>query len=184
MGRPMRKAVFLAVFAMLVSRVATADIVRHGSIPESYTGTWIASAGAEPDKSVIVLSGKTYVSPEASCSVDWVSQPAGVRGSIYSAHLQCFNPAERAGNKTVANLIIRPENFNRIAVGPEFTSLKIFHRCFAKCQTQRNGLLSEKAGLDESRTRAGIEHRIDGGNECSAPSRPVSVLPLSHIERC
>jgi hypothetical protein len=136
MGRPMRNAVIPAVFAMLVSPVATADVVRHGSIPESYAGTWIASAGTELDKSVIVLSAKTYVGPEANCSVDWVSQTAGAHGSIYSAHLQCFNPSERGGNKTATNLIIWPENINRIAVGHEFMSLRIFDRCSATCETQ------------------------------------------------
>ena len=133
MGRPMRNAVILAVFAMLVSRVASADVV---STSESYAGTWIG-AGRELDKSVIVLSAKTYAGPEANCRVDWVSQTAGARGSIYSAHLQCFNPSERGGNKTAANLIIWPENMNRIAVGPEFTSLRIFDRCSATCGTQR-----------------------------------------------
>jgi hypothetical protein len=142
MGRPMRNADILAVFAMFVSPVATADVVRHGSIPESYAGTWIASAGTELDKSVIVLSAKTYVGPEANCSVDMVSPTAGARGSIYSAHLQCFS--ERGGNKTAANLIIWPENINRIAVGPEFTSIRIFDRCSATCETQR--ALSARVG--------------------------------------
>jgi hypothetical protein len=142
MGRPMRSPLLLAVFAVLVSRVATADVVRHGSIPESYAGTWIASAGTELDKSVIVLSAKTYVGPEANCSVDMVSRTAGARGSIYSAHLQCFS--EGGGNKTAANLIIWPENINRIAVGPEFTSLRPFDRCSATCETQR--ALSARVG--------------------------------------
>jgi hypothetical protein len=124
----MRNPVFLAVFAILVSRVATADVIRHGSIPESYAGTRIASAGTEPDKSVIV-------GPEASRSVDMVSQTAGARGSIYSAHLQYFS--ERGGNKTAANLIIWPQNISRIAVGPEFTSPRIFDRCSATCRTER-----------------------------------------------
>jgi hypothetical protein len=135
MGRPMRNPVFLAVFTILVSRVATADVVRHGSIPESYAGTWIASAGTELDKSVIGLSAKTYVGPEASRSVDMVSQTAGARGSIYSAHLQCFS--ERGGNKTAANLIIWPRNISRIAVAPELTSLRVFDRCSATCRTGR-----------------------------------------------
>src|ERR1700757_2585238 len=125
----MRKAAILTVFAVFVSEAATADVVRHGSIPESYRGTWVAGAGTEPEKSVIVLSAKTYVSREAICSVDWVSQTAGARGSIYSAHLQCFNPAERTGDKTLSTLIIWPDNDNQIAVGREFTSLRIFYRC-------------------------------------------------------
>jgi hypothetical protein len=70
MGRPMGKAVLVAVIAILLSRVATADVVRHGSIPEAYTGRWIAGTETEPNNSVIVLSPKMYVSPEATCSVD------------------------------------------------------------------------------------------------------------------
>ena len=143
MGRPMRNPEFPAVFTILVSRVATADVVRHGSIPESYAGTWIASAGTELDKSVIVLSARTYVGPEANCSVDMVSQTAGARGSIYSAHLQCFS--EGGGNETAANLIIWPEDINRIAVGPEFTSLGIFDRCSATCRTEP--ALSDRIGF-------------------------------------
>ena len=134
MGRPMRNPVFPAVFAHLESHVATADVVRHGSIPESYAGTWIASAGTGPDKSVIGLSAKTYVGPEASRSVDMVSQTAGARGSIYSAHLQCFS--EREGNRTAANLVW-PRNINWIAVGPGLTSLRIFDRCSPTCRTGR-----------------------------------------------
>jgi hypothetical protein len=151
----MRKAVLVAVIAMLLSRVATADVVRHGSIPEAYTGTWIAGTETEPNKSVIVLSAKMYVSPEATCSVDWVSQTAGARGSIYSAHLQCFSSAEKAGAKTVANLIIWPENINRIAVGPEFTNLKNFHRCSATCEAKRNGVSSEDVRSNEPLPHSG-----------------------------
>jgi hypothetical protein len=130
----MRKVALLAVFALVASDVATADVVRHGSIPEAYRGTWMADAGTEPEKSVIVLSAKMYVSREASCSVNWVSQTAGARGSIYSAHLRCFNPADRAGKKTVSNLIIWPHDINQIAAGPDFTKLAIFHRCSAARQ--------------------------------------------------
>jgi hypothetical protein len=151
----MRKAVLVAVFATLLSRAATADVVRHGTIPEAYTGTWIAGTEAEPNKSVIVLSAKMYVSPEATCSVDWVSQTAGARGSIYSAHLQCFSRAETVGAKTVANVIIWPENINRIAVGPEFTHLKNFHRCSATCEAKRNGLLTEGVRSDDSPPHSG-----------------------------
>jgi hypothetical protein len=150
MSRPMRKTVLVAVIAMLLSRVATADVVRHGSIPESYTGTWIAAAETGQDKSVIVLSGKMYFSREAACSVDWVSQTAGARGSIYSAHLQCVSLVEKAKTKTVANLIIWPENINRIAVGPEFKNLTSFQRCFKACEAQRDDLLSEGVRSDAS----------------------------------
>src|SRR5215467_2677535 len=119
----MRQIGLLTVLSVLMSDVATADVVRHNSIPEPYWGTWV---GAE--ESVIVLSANSYVSPEANCNVKWVSQTAGARGSIYSAHLHCISPAGRAGTGVTSDLIIWPENVDQIAVGPDFKSLRVFRR--------------------------------------------------------
>jgi len=131
----MRQATVL-VLAFLMSDVAAADVVRHGVIPEAYRGRWIESAETEPHRSIIALSAKAYVGPAANCSVDWVSETASMRGSIYAAHLQCVDPAAAVEKRTTANLIIWPENSDRIAVGPEFTNLKIFRRCVATCDAQ------------------------------------------------
>jgi hypothetical protein len=147
----MRKAVVMVGLAMLMSRVAAADVVRHAIIPDAYTGRWIAAATGSHE-SVIVLAAKAYVSPEANCRVDWVSQTAGGHGSIYAAHLQCFNPAQEAGIKTIANLIIRPENIDRIAVGPDFGNLRIFNRCSATCDARRDNHHSADAALGDSAT--------------------------------
>ena len=123
----MRQIGLLAVISMFMSDVATADVVRHGSIPERYRGTWV---GAE--ESIIVLSANSYVSREANCSVKWVSQTAGARGSIYSARLDCFSPAGRAGTTVSSDLIIWPENTDQIAVGPDFKNLRVFRRFLYK----------------------------------------------------
>jgi hypothetical protein len=159
----MRKVALLAVFALVASDVATADVVRHGSIPEAYRGMWMADAGTEPEKSVIALSAKTFVSREANCGVNWVSQTAGARGSIYSAHLQCFNPADGAGKKTVSNLIIWPHDINQIAAGPEFTKLTIFHRCSATRELPPDRLVSGDSNLDATEVGSEIECRSTGG---------------------
>lgn len=159
----MRKATLLAVLALVASEVATADVVRHGSIPEAYRGTWMAGAGTEPEKSVIVLSAKTYVSREARCSVNWVSQTAGARGSIYSAHLQCINSADGPGKKTASNLIIQPDGIDQIAAGPDFTKLMIFHRCSAPRQPPRDWLVSEDPNLAAAEPGSAIECRSPGG---------------------
>jgi len=108
---------------MIMPDVATADVVRHSSIPEQYWGMWV---GAE--ESVIVLSANSYVSGETNCTVVWVSQTPGVRGSIYSARLHCFSPAGRAGTGVISDLIIWPENIDQIAIGSDFKSLKVFRR--------------------------------------------------------
>jgi len=125
----MRQAALLAAISMVISGVGTADVVRHSSIPERYWGTWV---GAE--ESVVVLSANSYVSHEANCSVKWVSQTAGARGSIYSAHLHCFSPAGRAETRVTSDLIIVPENIDQIAVGPDFKNLRLFHR-LSPCET-------------------------------------------------
>lgn len=119
----MRQTLLLTLISMLISDVATADVVRHGSIPERYWGTWVGS-----EESVIVLSANSYVSQHENCSVKWVSQTAGARGSIYSAHLHCFSPAGRAETRVTSDLIIVPENIDQIAVGPDFKNLRLFHR--------------------------------------------------------
>jgi len=86
--------------------------------------------GAE--ESVIVLSANSYVSREATCNVKWVSQTAGARGSIYSAHLHCFSAEGGAGTSVTSDVIIRPEDIDRIAVGPDFKSLRVFRRLLHK----------------------------------------------------
>lgn len=157
----MRKVALLAVLALVASEIATADVVRHGSIPEAYRGTW--SAGAEPEKSVIVLSAKAYASRDARCGVDWVSQTAGARGSIYSAHLQCFNPVDGAGKTTASNLVIWPDGINQIAAGPDFTKLTIFRRCSATRQLPRDQLVPEDSNLDAAEVASDIKCRSIGG---------------------
>jgi hypothetical protein len=127
-GRTMRQIAVVATIAMLMSDVAAADVVRHSSIPQAYWGTWVGAGDAGTSESIIVLSARSYLAPEENCSVVSVSQTAGARGSIYSAHLRCVRPAESAGT-TAANLIIRPESSDQIAIGPEFMHLKSFRRC-------------------------------------------------------
>jgi hypothetical protein len=142
----------VTVLALVAFDVANADVVRHGSTPEAYRGT-CTGAGTEPEKSFIVLSAKTYVSREASCRVDGVSQTAGARGSIYSAHLQCLDPADGVGKKTASNLIIWPDGIHRIAAGPDFTKLMIFHRCSATRQLPRDRFVSDEIWMQPRSAR-------------------------------
>jgi len=145
----MRQIALLTVLSMLMSDVATADVVRHSSIPEGYWGSWV---GAE--ESVIVLSANSYVSREANCSVKWVSQTAGARGSIYSAYLHCFGLAGRAGTRVTSDLIIWPGNIDQIAVGPDFKNLRVFRR-----------LLHNAPG------ETGISHTSGGTSVLMSPER-------------
>jgi hypothetical protein len=127
----MRAIAILAITtATFVSHATVADVKRHQFIPESLRGSWAPSTDAckTADKSVIVVSAKTYVSSEANCTVVWVSETAGARGPIYSAHLQC-SKAEEKGPKTQSDVIISPKDTNRISIGSRFSDLKDYQRC-------------------------------------------------------
>jgi hypothetical protein len=131
--KTVRITALMTALAILTPGVATADVVRHSVIPEAYRGTWLAGEGTEPAGPTIVLSADAYIGPADDCRVGWVSQTAGAQGSIYAAHLQCSAPGKGTANKMVANLIIWPKDTDHIAIGPEFTHLKIFHRCHSGC---------------------------------------------------
>ena len=127
----MRRRAVTALIVVLAPHVAAAHVVRHSSIPQAYWGTWTAGAGTCGDakKAAIVLSAKAYVSPMASCTVDYVSETAGAQGPIYSARLQCSDATGGTQRKSVANLIIRPDSVDRISVGSNFDSLTAYERC-------------------------------------------------------
>ena len=127
----MRKPILVAIFAVLVFQAAAAHVVRHSSIPESYRGSWALGAEPckEPDKSAVVLSANTFVSPEASCAFGTVSETPGPQGPVYSTQLQCFKPADRTRKKTGSNLVIRPDSMNQLSIGPGFGNLTIYQRC-------------------------------------------------------
>lgn len=89
-------------------------------------------------RSAINLSATAYQGARANCSVDWVSQTAGRRGSIYAAHMQCRDPHARANVKTLTNLIVWPVDGDHIKVGPDFENLQIFRRCSKGCGPSEN----------------------------------------------
>jgi hypothetical protein len=127
----MCRTAVLTLFVVLLPHAAGADIVRRSAIPNAYLGTWAADAGkcGESDKAAVVLRAKAYTSSTANCTVRFVSETAGARGSIYSARLQCSNAASKGKTKSVANLIIRPDSADRILIGPSFKSLTPYQRC-------------------------------------------------------
>jgi hypothetical protein len=125
----MFKTTFPALLAvLLISSVATADVVRRSSLPDSYSGDWTTT---ESNQTVIDLSAKSYADNEAKCVVNWVSETPGASGPIYAAHMQCSRRSDPTGKMFPLNLIIWPKSSDEIAVGPGFTSLKSFHRCRA-----------------------------------------------------
>src|SRR5262245_44759785 len=101
---------------------------RAGSIARGQI-TVIPDACKSEDKSGVALAAKTYVGPAGNCTVMWVSETPGPQGAIYSARLRC--PSERTQQQEwpETNLVIRPDDTNKISAGPDFSSLKTYQRC-------------------------------------------------------
>jgi hypothetical protein len=121
--------IIIALAAALLSGPALADSVRHLSVPERLWGPWAPSAElCRDDKAVVVVSAKGYVSSRGSCAVQWVTETAGGRGPIYSAHMRCSSPAP-AEETTEENLVIVPKDDGQLSVGPNFQDLKSYQQC-------------------------------------------------------
>src|SRR5215813_1536955 len=95
-GQIMRRIFVLALFAAVAPQAATAHVVRHNSVPEAYLGTWAPGECGAGDKAAIVLSAKAYAGPSGSCAVDYVSETASEKGSLFSARLLCPSPGAQA----------------------------------------------------------------------------------------
>ena len=124
------RAIIALAFALL-SGTSLADSVRHLTVPEPFRGRWATSADVcNNDKAVIVMSAKAYVSPQASCAVQWVTETAGAAGSIYSAHMRCSGPAA-TDEKIEENAILLSRDGEKLSVGASFNELKVYQRCSA-----------------------------------------------------
>jgi hypothetical protein len=155
----MFKTTFATLLAIFISNVAMADVVRHSSLPDSYWGAWTTT---DPNHTVVDLSAKTYADNEENCAVNWVSETPGASGPIYAAHLQCSRRSDGAGKSFTLDLVIWPKSSDEIAVGPGFTSLKIFHRCRATRPPPTGVARSRDAPLNSAETGSQGECRIDG----------------------
>jgi hypothetical protein len=82
------------VFASVLLLGAALADVRHVSVPEWLWGTWAPSAElCRDDKSIIVMSEKSYMTSQANCTVQWLTETAAADGPIYSAHMRCSLPS-------------------------------------------------------------------------------------------
>jgi len=129
-GKAMHRVCLVALTGLIMTDVAVADIVRHGSIPSAYIGSWAPSVtDCEPrSQSVVVLSAKRYVGAGMECAVLGVYETAGEHGTVYSARMQCSSAAGGA-RKNARNLIIVPAGADQLSLGSEFDNLKSYQRC-------------------------------------------------------
>jgi hypothetical protein len=130
----MRTTVLLAFVGMLLTEIAVAGaVVRHGSIPNSYIGSWTRETFRARSKAIIKLSATRYVSSGMKCIVRGVYETAGAHGSIYSARMQCSRAGRSRG--TSANLIIDPGGGDRVLMGSDFSNLTSYRRCQSNKRT-------------------------------------------------
>ena len=124
--------ILMTLVSVALSAPSPADSVRHLSVPERFWGTWAPSPDLCRDrKATVVVSETGYVTSEASCEIQWLTETAGGSGPIYSAHMRCSNltaPEE----KTELNRIILPKEAGELSAGPDFQNLTHYQRCPAK----------------------------------------------------
>jgi hypothetical protein len=120
----------LAIIVALASPAVSAREIRRDAVPDRFWGTWAPGTDAckEKDKP-IVLSKNAYAGPAGTCLVDYVTEIPGRGGAIYSARMRCSGAGGQTQAKTIANLIIRPEEGGQISAGPTFESLVAYRRC-------------------------------------------------------
>lgn len=126
----MRAAAMAGIIVAFASHAALGHVVRHATIADSFWGRWAPSeeACSKAGETVIEMAAKSYVSPKASCSVDWVSETAGRAGPIYAAHLQCSRGANDA-RPTISNVVFFLKDANQLSIGADFSKLEIYRRC-------------------------------------------------------
>ena len=125
-------AITAAAFA---SNPTVAKVKRIEFIPESIRGSWAPSVEVceKAATSMITVSATTYASPGANCKIMWIGETSA-RGPMYSAHLQCGKPEEKAP-KTQSDVIFYPKDEKQISIGPRFSDLKDYQRCSASEST-------------------------------------------------
>jgi hypothetical protein len=126
-GHTMRTIIAFA--SALLSSAALADTVRHVTVPERLWGTWAPSADLCRDsKSTFVVSAKGYVTSQANCAIQWVTETAGSDGPIYSAHMRCASRAEPQETSEVNQIIVSNDR-GQLSAGPDFKDLKSYRLC-------------------------------------------------------
>lgn len=126
----MRWVTVLIAISAFAPQPAVSNVVRHPAIPESILGTWAMSPESckNADKSVIVLSAKTYVGSKMNCGVRSVSETPGPDGPIYSARMQCPKQAAPV-QKGTTDLVFMPTDADHLSAGSDFDNLTTYQRC-------------------------------------------------------
>ena len=125
----MNRIVILAVAAFTWSPAA-ADEIRRTAIPSVMLGTWAETAEqcATKDKSNVSIESAKYSDGTGSCTVRWVVETPGSRGTNYAVRALCTSAKDQSKTQTV-NIIIRPGSNDSASMGRSFNELKTYQRC-------------------------------------------------------
>jgi hypothetical protein len=129
----MRIACVILAISALTSQAAFGDEIRRTAFASALLGTWARTIELcdMKDESNIVISEKRYIGSDKNCSVQVIVETAGALGPNYSVRALCADQSDPS-KTNIANLIIRPQNNDRISVGKAFDELKSYHRCPVK----------------------------------------------------
>ena len=129
----MRIACVILAISALTSQAAFSDEIRRTAFASTLLGTWARTIELcdMKDESNIVISEKRYIGSDKNCSVQVIVETAGALGPNYSVRALCADQSDPS-KTNIANLIIRPQNSDRISVGKAFDELKSYHRCPVK----------------------------------------------------
>jgi hypothetical protein len=126
----MRIVGVISAISALTSQAAFGDEIRRTAFASALLGMWAQSKELceANDKSNIVISEVKYSDSNGNCSVQVIVETAGSLGPNYSVRALCANPSD-PGKTSIGNLVIRPQDNDRMSLGKTFDDLKGYQRC-------------------------------------------------------
>lgn len=122
----MHKIMFAAFGILASAQAASADIVRHSTVPQALQGKWATSADgcAGPASQQIILTPDKV----GECPIDSVSEEPTSEGVLYSALMRCPNSAG-AGAPNVKTLMLIPKGRGQMSAGSAFGQMQTYQLC-------------------------------------------------------
>ena len=121
----MFKTNFPILLAIFISNVAFADVVRHRSLPDSF-----GAFGQQRIQTTLPLTFRQDLRRQRrELRREFGQRNAGSGRTDIFRPFAMLSPFRSGRKEFQVNLVIWPKKSDEIAVGPGFTSLKIFHRC-------------------------------------------------------
>jgi len=114
----------------LFAQAVHADEIRHTTFPNGMLGTWAETAEqcVAKDKTNIVIQPAKYRDGGGDCAVGWIVETTGSDGVNYAVHSFCTSASLPEKTQT-KDIIVRPLDPNRAAMGRTFEDLKTYQRC-------------------------------------------------------